>query len=126
MGRLDKVRNKCHFIGQRVTEFRQGDEVFGVTNPSFTGANADYALASAGMIAGKPRKLGYIEAASMPAVAVTAWQMLFDHAHLAPGPARSRQMSLPSYSLTKRKRRTRCWRGMRSRPRGKIVLRTGA
>jgi NADPH:quinone reductase-like Zn-dependent oxidoreductase len=37
------------------------------------------------MIALKPRKLTYLYAASMPVVAVTAWQMLFDHGGLAPG-----------------------------------------
>jgi NADPH:quinone reductase-like Zn-dependent oxidoreductase len=37
------------------------------------------------MIAMKPRKLTYLYAASMPVVAVTAWQMLFDHGELASG-----------------------------------------
>jgi len=37
------------------------------------------------MIALKPRTLTYLYAASMPVVAVTAWQMLFDHGDLAPG-----------------------------------------
>jgi NADPH:quinone reductase-like Zn-dependent oxidoreductase len=59
--------------------------VFGVTNAGFTGANAEYAVASTAMIAVKPRKLTYLYAASMPVVAVTAWQMLFDHGELAPG-----------------------------------------
>jgi NADPH:quinone reductase-like Zn-dependent oxidoreductase len=72
-------------VGPRVTDFAPGDEVFGITNARFTEANAEYAVASVGMIALKPRKLGFIEAASMPVVAVTAWQMLFDHARLAPG-----------------------------------------
>jgi NADPH:quinone reductase-like Zn-dependent oxidoreductase len=71
--------------GRGVTRCQPGDEVFGVTNANFIGANAEYALASAGMIAAKPRKLGHIEAASMPVVAVTAWQMLFEHARVAPG-----------------------------------------
>ncbi len=72
-------------VGPGVTEFQAGDEVFGITNSRFTEANAEYAVAAVGMIAIKPRKLGFIEAASMPVVAVTAWQMLFDHARLAPG-----------------------------------------
>jgi NADPH:quinone reductase-like Zn-dependent oxidoreductase len=51
----------------------------------FTGAYTDYALASSGMIARKPRKLTHIEAASSPIGAVTAWQMLLDYAHATAG-----------------------------------------
>lgn len=64
---------------------RVGDQVYGVTNPQFTGAYAEYALASAGMVANKPTSLGHVEAASVPVVAVTAWQALFDHAQLKAG-----------------------------------------
>jgi NADPH:quinone reductase-like Zn-dependent oxidoreductase len=31
------------------------------------------------MIARKPVRLSYVEAASVPVVASTAWQMVFDH-----------------------------------------------
>jgi NADPH:quinone reductase-like Zn-dependent oxidoreductase len=37
------------------------------------------------MIAPKPTELSHIEAASVPVVAVTAWQMLFDHANVREG-----------------------------------------
>lgn len=36
-------------------------------------------MAIAGMIAPKPQRLSHIEAASVPVVAVTAWQMLFEY-----------------------------------------------
>ena len=72
-------------VGTDVTDFRQGDEVFGVTSASFVGGYAEYAVASAKMIANKPHKLSHIEAASVPVVAVTAWQMLFDHARVGEG-----------------------------------------
>src|SRR6516164_3962361 len=72
-------------IGTNVIDFHQGDEVFGVTNASFVGGYAEYAVASAKMIANKPHKLSHIEAASVPVVAVTAWQMLFDHARVGEG-----------------------------------------
>lgn len=72
-------------VGPGVTEFRKGDEVYGVTNPQFCGANAEYALASARMIAMKPPRLNHIEAASVPVVAVTAWQMLFEYANVVAG-----------------------------------------
>src|SRR5436190_13349170 len=67
-------------VGPGVSQFNSGDEVYGVTNPQFVGANAEYAIASASMIAPKPLRLSSLEAASLPVVAVTAWQMLFEHA----------------------------------------------
>ncbi|HTW24246.1 MAG TPA: NADP-dependent oxidoreductase [Candidatus Baltobacteraceae bacterium] len=66
-------------------EFQAGDEVFGATNEQFTGAYAEYVCASAKMIARKPARLSFIEAASVPVVAVTAWQMLFEYGHAAAG-----------------------------------------
>jgi NADPH:quinone reductase-like Zn-dependent oxidoreductase len=72
-------------VGDAVGNFKVGDEVFGVANPRFTEANAEYAIAAAGMLAMKPRRVGHIEAASIPVVAVTAWQMLFEHGLVAPG-----------------------------------------
>ncbi len=102
MGRLDPCRQEraaatlpltlgsdlagiIEAVGPGVSEFAVGDAVFGVTNPRFIGAYADYALASAGMIAKKPVWLGDVEAASLPVIAVTAWQALFDQAKLVRG-----------------------------------------
>ena len=73
--------------GPGVTQFQKSDAVYGVTNPQFCGANADYAICSAKMISRKPNRLSEIEAASAPVVAVTAWQMLFDYAHAVAGQA---------------------------------------
>ncbi len=72
-------------VGIDVSDLRIGDRVYGVTNPRFIGAYAEYALASAAMIARKPTSLTYIEAASVPVIAVTAWQGLFDQAQLEAG-----------------------------------------
>lgn len=72
-------------IGAQVSGFKLGDEVYGATNEQFTGAYAEYALASARMMAQKPKTLNFIEAASAPIVTVTAWQMLFDYAQVTAG-----------------------------------------
>jgi NADPH:quinone reductase-like Zn-dependent oxidoreductase len=72
-------------VGLGVTEFKKGDEVYGVTNPQFCGASAEYAVATTTMIALKSLGITDIEAASVPVVAVTAWQMLFDYAHAERG-----------------------------------------
>ena len=72
-------------VGDGVSGFRVGDPVYGVTNPQFVGAQAEYAVCQAGMIAPKPRGLSDLEAASAPVIAVTAAQMHFEYADAKPG-----------------------------------------
>jgi NADPH:quinone reductase-like Zn-dependent oxidoreductase len=71
--------------GADVSGFKLGDEVYGATNEQFSGAYAEYAVPSARRMAPKPTTLSFIEAASAPIVAVTAWQMLFEYAHVTAG-----------------------------------------
>jgi NADPH:quinone reductase-like Zn-dependent oxidoreductase len=71
--------------GDRIEHLAEGDEVYGVTNCRFIGGYAEFAAADAGMISLKPRHLSFIEAASVPVIAVTAWQMLHDFAKVARG-----------------------------------------
>jgi NADPH:quinone reductase-like Zn-dependent oxidoreductase len=59
-------------IGDSVTGFRPGDEVFGVAK----GAYAEYAVAAAGKLAAKPVNLSFEEAAAVPTSAATALQAL--------------------------------------------------
>lgn len=72
-------------VGPGVTDLAPGDEVYGVTNPQFCGAQAEFAVAIAGMIARKPQSLNYVEAASAPVIAVTAWQMLLQYGQATRG-----------------------------------------
>src|SRR5215475_7132607 len=74
-------------VGVGVEKLKVGDEVFGVTNERFTGAYAEYAVAKAEMVAPKPKRLNHTHAASIPVVAVTAWQMVFDLAQVSSGQA---------------------------------------
>jgi NADPH:quinone reductase-like Zn-dependent oxidoreductase len=74
-------------VGAGVEGFGAGDEVYGVTNPQFCGAQAEYAVALAGMIAPKPKGLDFVHAASAPVIAVAAWQMLFEYAQVKRGNA---------------------------------------
>ena len=67
-------------LGTGVSQFQAGDAVFGATNARFTGGYAEYAVAAATKLAKMPRRLGFVEAASVPVVACTAWQMVFEHA----------------------------------------------
>jgi NADPH:quinone reductase-like Zn-dependent oxidoreductase len=66
-------------LGPAVSGFAPGDKVFGVTNSNFTGAYAQCAVVDAAMIAPKPAGLSHVEAASVPVVACTACQMVYDH-----------------------------------------------
>src|SRR4249920_3397958 len=50
-------------VGPGVIQLKNGDEVYGVTNPQFVGANAEYAVAAANMVAPKPLRLSSLEAA---------------------------------------------------------------
>jgi NADPH:quinone reductase-like Zn-dependent oxidoreductase len=72
-------------LGPDVSDLKVGDQVYGVTNSNFVGAYAEYALASAAMVATKPKTVSHIEAASVPVIAVTAWQALFDEAQVTKG-----------------------------------------
>jgi len=72
-------------IGAGVSRFKPGDEVYGATNEHFTGGYAEYASPSAVRMARKPKTLNFIAAASVPVVAVTAWQVLFDYAQVIAG-----------------------------------------
>ena len=72
-------------VGPAVAALKPGTDAFGVTNRRFTGAYAQFAVASVGMIAAKPARLSDAEAASVPVVAVTAHQALFEQAKLVAG-----------------------------------------
>jgi NADPH:quinone reductase-like Zn-dependent oxidoreductase len=68
-------------IGEGVTEFAEGDDVFG----RGAGAYAEYATAPVATLAHKPAGLSFEQAATLPIGGVTAWVGLFDVAHLAAG-----------------------------------------
>ncbi|WP_249141488.1 NADP-dependent oxidoreductase [Bradyrhizobium liaoningense] len=79
------LAGEVHELGAGSVELSLGEEVFGVTNKQFLGAYAEYAVACTSMLAKRPKSLSYIEAASVPVVAVTAWQALFEYARLGSG-----------------------------------------
>jgi NADPH:quinone reductase-like Zn-dependent oxidoreductase len=60
-----------------VAGFAPGDEVFGVTTPRLIRPGAPFAIVAAARLARKPCRIDFALAAAIPAVAVTAWQMLF-------------------------------------------------
>src|SRR5512147_2579629 len=48
------VSGLVELVGAGVSQFKVGDAVFGATNATFTGGYAEYAVASAAMLAKKP------------------------------------------------------------------------
>ena len=72
-------------VGRGVDHLQIGDQVYGVTNKRFCGGYAQYAIAKASMLDKKPASIAHVAAASLPVIAVTAWQALFDQAGLVQG-----------------------------------------
>lgn len=75
-------------VGEGVTEFKIGDEVFGCAGGfrgTDGGALAEFMLADVELLAHKPKNLTMEEAAALPLVAITAWEALFNRAKLIPG-----------------------------------------
>lgn len=72
-------------LGNAVTNFQIGDEVFGMIN--FVGhgrAYAEYVAAPVGHLARKPHHISHIEAAASPLAALTAWQAFNSYGKLRP------------------------------------------
>jgi NADPH:quinone reductase-like Zn-dependent oxidoreductase len=71
--------------GEGVTRFTPGDPVFAMLDLRRGGAYAEYAIVKEQEAAPKPERASHVEAASLPLVALTAWQALFETADLQPG-----------------------------------------
>jgi NADPH:quinone reductase-like Zn-dependent oxidoreductase len=72
-------------VGSRVSRFRKGDEVYARLDKHRIGAFAEFAVVGEAAAALKPRKLTFDEAASLPLVALTAWQALVEIGKVRPG-----------------------------------------
>src|SRR5215203_1910885 len=72
-------------LGFGTTGFAVGDEVYGLTDWYRDGAAAGYVAVEARNLARKPGSLDHARSAAVPLAALSAWQALFDHAHLSAG-----------------------------------------
>ncbi|NLS00439.1 NADP-dependent oxidoreductase [Rhizobium sp. P38BS-XIX] len=77
-----EIAGTVEMLGRDVTDFKQGDAVYGIIK---SGGFAEYAIAKAADIALKPANLDFVHAATVPLGALTAWQAMFDLARLASG-----------------------------------------
>ena len=65
-------------VGDAVTLFKPGDEVFYAGDITRPGSNAQLQLVDERIVAHKPRTLDFAEAAALPLTSITAWELLFD------------------------------------------------
>lgn len=72
-------------VGEGVTTFKVGDEVFTYVALTSGGCYAEFVNVPARDAAKKPAKVDHKTAAAVPLAALTAWQALFDHAKLDKG-----------------------------------------
>ncbi|MGY0485779.1 NADP-dependent oxidoreductase [Streptomyces sp. WG-D5] len=72
-------------VGPSVTRFAVGDEVYARPDKDRIGTFAELIAVHQDDLAPKPAALAMAEAASLPLVALTAWQALVERAHVQPG-----------------------------------------
>ena len=65
-------------VGQAVTLFQPGDEVWYAGALTRPGSNSEYQLVDERIVAHKPKTLDNAQAAALPLTAITAWELLFD------------------------------------------------
>jgi zinc-binding alcohol dehydrogenase family protein len=65
-------------IGEEVSLFKPGDEVYYAGEMSRDGSNANVQLIDERIVGLKPNSLSFVEASAMPLCTITAWESLFD------------------------------------------------
>jgi NADPH:quinone reductase-like Zn-dependent oxidoreductase len=71
--------------GAGVSALAVGDTVYGLNDWFRDGAQAEYCVARGSDVAAKPTSLDHVQTAAVPISALTAWQGLFERAHLTAG-----------------------------------------
>ena len=72
-------------VGSKVRRFKVGDEVYARPNQQRIGTFAEFIAMDEADVALKPANLSMHEAASIPLVGLTAWQVLVERAEIKPG-----------------------------------------
>ncbi|PWJ60191.1 NADPH2:quinone reductase [Dyadobacter jejuensis] len=71
-------------VGEQVSRFQVGDEVYYAGDLTRSGSNAEYQLVDERIVGRKPTSLTLAEAAALPLTALTAWESLFDRIKVNP------------------------------------------
>ncbi|MCM8540467.1 MAG: zinc-binding alcohol dehydrogenase family protein [Lentisphaeraceae bacterium] len=72
-------------VGNNVTKFRLGDEVFYAGDITREGTNAEFHAVDERIVGMKPKSMDFAEAAAFPLTSITAWEILFDSLKLKEG-----------------------------------------
>ncbi|MCQ0110688.1 zinc-binding alcohol dehydrogenase family protein [Zhouia amylolytica] len=70
-------------VGNEVTLFKTGDQVFYAGDITRPGSNAEYQLVDERIVGRRPEGLTPEEAAAMPLTSLTAWEILFDRMRIS-------------------------------------------
>jgi len=80
-----EVSGTVEAVAPGVNDVKVCDAVYALSDFYRDGGAAEYVAVRAADLAPKPRTINYAQAAAVPLSALTAWQALFDYAHLATG-----------------------------------------
>lgn len=72
-------------VGNKVSKFKKGDEVFARPSQEQSGSIAEYIVVKEDELALKPKNLTHEESASIPLTGLTAWQALVSKGNLKEG-----------------------------------------
>lgn len=72
-------------VGPDVTTFKPGDPVYSRPDIVRNGTYAEFVAVRESEVAPKPATISHVEAASLPLVSITAWEVLVTSADLQPG-----------------------------------------
>ncbi|MCI4671445.1 MAG: zinc-binding alcohol dehydrogenase family protein [Bacteroidia bacterium] len=72
-------------VGEAVTNFKVGDEVFYAGDILRPGTNAEYHVVDERIVGFKPKSLAFAEATGMALTSITAWELLFDSLQVKEG-----------------------------------------
>lgn len=80
------LAGRVEAVGEKVTQFKPGDEVFGfLPSSTGTGTFAEYVCAKENLLVHKPANLTFEQAATVPLAAITALQGLHVFGKIQPG-----------------------------------------
>ena len=69
-------------VGEEVTEFQPGDEVYYAGDITRPGSNSEFQLIDERIVGRKPQNLDFARAAAFPLTSITAWEALFERLNI--------------------------------------------
>lgn len=70
-------------VGENVTQFKPGDEVYYAGDITRPGTNSEFHLVDERIVGRKPSTLEFAEAAALPLTGITAWESLFERLQIS-------------------------------------------